>query len=191
MNARLDKQPVIPDDVIERYLSNLFGTSDPGAALHHMLTASAVSNAHTALGLVDPGQLRMTFYGIAPDGNMDTDQFIAQMIMSAVTEARRNEAVIHFIGLARELYAIIDDENEVTQNLARRLKADRKLEEHPAAIEMTLLYAACSDGRRWTGEHFLTGPKAGTIAGPHLRVGALAPQERGSLQRLIRTAVGL
>lgn len=182
---------MIPDDVIENYLSNLFGRSEPGQVIHHLLFATAEPADHTALGLPDPGKLKVAIYAIAPTGDVDADRFVSQTIMAAIAEAHRNKTAVHFAGLAMEAHAVKDDGTEVTGNLARRLVADRKLQEHPGAVEVTRLYAACRDGRRWTGEHILTGPKAGTISGPRLRVGALAPQESGPQQRLVRAAVDL
>jgi hypothetical protein len=182
---------VIQDEVIDGYLDNLFGSSEPGQTMHHMLFATAGAADRTALGLPTPDGLKVTYYAIAPTEEVDADQFVAQTIVAAIAEARQKDAVVYFAGLAVEGYAVIDDGTELTENLARRLQADRKLEEHPGAVEVTRLYAACRDGRRWVGEHHLTGPKAGTVSGPQVRVGALARQEGGLHQRLVRAAVGL
>lgn len=182
---------MIPDDVIEKYLSTLFGNSEPGAVIHSLLVVAADPADHTALGFPDPEKLQGTFYAIAPDETVDADQFVSQAITAAAVQAQKDATVIHFAGLAMEAYTVADDGCEVTENLARRLTADRKLSEHPAAVEVTMLYAACRDGRRWGGEHYLTGPKAGTKSGPQVWVGPLAPQERGSRKRLIRAVVGL
>lgn len=183
---------MISDDVINGYLGTLLGNSDPGQVIHHLLIAAAEPADRTALGFPDPNKLGVSVYVIAPTGGVDAaDQLVAQAIRAAVVEARQNNRVIYFAGLAMEVYAVEDDGTEVTENLARRLTADRKLEEHPAAVEVTRLYAACRDGRRWTGEHFLTGPKAGTVWGPKVCVGALTARESGLHQRLVREVVGL
>lgn len=183
---------MIPDDLVGEYLATLFGRSEPGDRLHHLLLATAEPDGHTALGLPDPARHRVTFYAIAPDGgDEDAELFVAKTITAAVVHAREAGATAYFAGLAMEVHAVVDDGNEVTENLARRLHADRKLAEHPSVCEMTWLYAACRDGRRWTGQHYLAGPKAGTICGPTLRTGALTPQEAGTHQWLIRLAVGM
>jgi hypothetical protein len=182
---------VIPDDVIEGYLGVLLGQSTPGQALHHFLIAAADPADCTILGLPQPDKLKVSMYAIAPDSTVDPDRFVAQAMTAAVVELRQNSQVVYFTGLAMEVYGVVNDGTEVTQNLARRLIADRKLEEHPSSFEATRLYAACRDGRRWTGEHFLTGPRAGTILGPTMRVGALMAQESGLHQHVVRAAVGL
>ncbi|HCU49983.1 MAG TPA: hypothetical protein DGG94_09325 [Micromonosporaceae bacterium] len=182
---------MIPDEVIEGYLGMLFGNSEPGQLLHHLLVATAAPADHTALGFPQTDKLKVTIYAIAPTGDVDAGQFVAKTIRTAIVEARRGETVPYFAGLAMEVHTVDDDGNEVTENLARRLGADRKLQDHPAAVEVTLLYAACRDGRRWVGEHLLTGDRAGTVVGPEMRVGAIGPQESGTHQRLVRAAVGL
>lgn len=179
---------MIPQDVIDGYLSSLFGRSEPGQTMHHLLVATANPADGSVLGIPN---LEVAVYAIAPTGDVDAEQLLAETIMTAIVWARRKGAVVHFAGLAMEVYTIADDGNEVTENRARLLLAERRLQEHPDAVEMTRLYAACRDGRRWTGGHILTGPKAGTVSGPHARVGGIAPQEKGMHQRLVRAAVGL
>jgi hypothetical protein len=182
---------VIPEEVIDGYLGNLLGTSEPGQTIHHLLLATADPADLTALGFPEPDKLEVSIYAIAPTGDVNADRFVAQTIAAAVTETQRSGAMVYFAGLAMEVHAVIADGSEVTENLARRLQADRKLEEHPGVVEVTFLYAACRDGRRWTGRHVLTGPKAGAISGPTVRVGKLASQEDGQHQWLVRLAVGL
>lgn len=182
---------MISDDKIEGYLDTLFGHSDPGDVMHHLLVASAEPADHNALGLPNPDKLAVTLYAIAPDNTVNADQFVSKTIAAAIAEAHDKQATIYFAALAMEVHAVAADGNEATENLARRLGADRKLQEHPAAVEVTRLYAACRDGRRWTGDHILTGPRAGTIDGPQVRVGVLRRREIGPQQRLIRLAVGL
>lgn len=179
----------IPDDLIDTYLTGLFGRSEPGDVMHHLYVAAA-EPSRNALGLVDPDKIHGTIYAIAPDETVDVNQFIAETIMGAKIEAHKNSRTIHFAGLAMEVHkAILPEDDEVAENLARRLHADRKLAEHPTAVEVTRLYAASRDGRRWIGEHYLTGATAGTIVGPDLRVGGLANDEREPLHRLIRALV--
>jgi hypothetical protein len=182
----------IADDMITDYLSSLLGTSSPGDTMHHLLVVAAdPGRPRTPLGLVEPDALKATLYAIAQDDTVDAQQFIGKVIIGAAVDAHRAGLVIHFAGLALEAYTVWlpNDGDEAAENLARRLSADHKLEEHPSAVEMTKLYAACSDGRRWLGSHALTGPPAGKIDGPELRVGGLAHDEREWYQRMIRTLV--
>jgi hypothetical protein len=182
---------VIPDETITRYLSGLFGNSEPGARLHQMMFATAALDDLTALGLPDPAKLQLTIYAIAPTGEVDADAFVAQSIAAAIAEAHHQRIQPWFAGLAMERVMVGFDGNEVSENLARRLRADRKLQDHPASTEATELYAACRDGRRWWGRHLLTGDRAGKITGPMLMGGPLRPREQGPHQALIRQAVGL
>lgn len=182
---------MIPDELIEGYLASLLGNSEPGQALHHLMFATAAAADLTPLGIPQTDKLKVHIYAIAPTADVDAGRFITQTIQTAIVEARQRQTLPYFAGLAIEAHTVADDGTEVTENLARRLGADRQLQDHPAAVEVTLLYAACRDGRRWIGEHILTGAEAGTIVGPELRVGAPGPQESGIHKRLVRAAVGL
>lgn len=181
---------IVDDDTITGYLGHLLGRSEPGAVLHTLMVATAEPGHRSALGLVESDKLHNSVYAIAPDDTVDADQFIAKVIMNAAIEAHTAGRVILFAGLAIEAHkALLPEDDEVSENRARRLQADRKLHEHPTAVEVTRLYAAASDGRRWVGEHYLTGPMAGTIIGPEVRVGSLANDEREPQHRLVRLLV--
>lgn len=183
---------MISDDLIDKYLATLLGNSDPGDTMHQLVIAAAKATDCNALGLIPPDKINLTVYAIANDETVNPENFVGTVIMSAMVETRAAGKLAYFAGLAIEAHAVKDDGNEVTENLSRRLQADRKLEEHPAAIEVTRMYAACRDGRRWTGEHQLTGPNAGTVNGPKLRVGPVVHGwETALTQRLVRAAVGL
>lgn len=178
----------LPDDLVTRYLGQLFGHSTPGDGLHHLLTAMADPTEANAFGLPDPDKLAVFIYAIAPDGSAaEVESLIAKTVAMSVIEADQQGKVIHFAGLAVECHQV--PAGVARKDVARRLQDDGKLQEHPDAFEVTRLYAACRDGRRWTGQHFLTGPKADTIVGPTLRVGGLADDERGPHSRLVRAAV--
>jgi hypothetical protein len=182
---------VIPDDVIDTYLTVLFGRSDPGQAIHHMLLATA-DTADTPFGFPDPQKLKVSMFALAPTDEIDPEQFITECIAGGIIEQHLEHATIYFAGVALEVHSVEPDGTELTENLARRMGADKLLHEHPAACEITWLYAACRDGRRWTGRHYLTGPKQGTIIGPDTRFGlALSDHEIGPRQFMIRRAVGL
>lgn len=184
-------QAILPDDVVDGYLSGLLGTSDPGDTMHHLLVSSGGTAAMNAFGQPIPGKLEVTIYAMAPDDSVDADGFVAKTIMAAVVDARQKNRTIYFAALAREVHVVIADGTELTENLARRLGADKKLHEHPSAVEVTQLYAVCRDGRRWAGEHYLTGPKAGTVDGPTLLQGSLRYDEHDVHRRLLRIAVGI
>lgn len=178
-------------EVVEDYLRILFGRSDPGDTIHHLLIASCPPEDRTALGGVQTDKLQLSMYAIAPVGPIDVERFIAQSIRDAIAQQRRDGLVPYFAGLAREMLHLDIEGDEVAENRARRMRADGKLQDHPDAAEVTLLYAACTDGRRWVGEHVLTGAKAGTVVGPELRNGAITAEESGLHKRLVRVAAGL
>lgn len=180
------------DDEIASYLDTLFGHSTPGQIAHQMLIAfTEPGNHQNALGMLDPAQLKLEMAAIAPDASVDTDQFIAKSILTGVTELWLENNVIHFVGVTVEaLHVGLEGLDEAAKAEVRRLQAEGRLFEHPAAAEVTRLYAASRDGRRWVGRHNLTGPKAGTIDGPTELRGELYPfKERGVWQSVIRAAV--
>jgi len=182
----------IAEETLTGYINSLFGYSSPGDTLHHLLIASAAPGSLGPLGVLDSDALKVTAFVIAPDESVEsTERFVDKVIIAAAVEARKEGRVIHFAGLTIEAHTVQlpEDVDERVENLARRLDADGKLEEHPNAIEVTTLYAACGDGRRWVGTHYLTGPEAGRIEGPDLRVGGLAHDERRHHQRMLRKLV--
>jgi hypothetical protein len=181
---------LISDETIEKYLSALFGNSDPGQTTHHMLTATI---GRTPLGLLDTdSEPHVQWLAIAPD-NPDVDNLVAQTIMMVAGEAVRDKRVMVFAGLAMEQLAVdLEDADEADRRLAQRLMADGELLfKHPKAFEATRLYAVCHDGRRWAGEHYLTGRRAGEVDGPRLLTGALTRTDAGTVRRMIRVLVGL
>lgn len=182
--------PLLPDSITGAYLGTVFGRSEPGEAMHRLLVATAPPGSSTMFGLPD---LSAAFIMIAPVGGsaVEADQFVNQSVMAAIVDARRKGTVIHFAGLAMEMHGVAYDGNEVTENRARVLLADGRLEEHAAAVEVTKLYAAARDGRRWTGVHTLTGARAGHITGPTVRTGSIDLDEEGMPWQLIRAAVGI
>ncbi len=184
---------MIATDVVDKYLRTCFGNSEPGDTMHHLLVAEANPNARGPLGQVDPDELRVTIYAIAPVGpDIKPEDFIAQTITAATVQAHQRGHVIHFAALTKEAHVVICDGNdEVMENRSRRMLADRQLEQHPLAVEASILYAAASDGRRWGGTHTLTGPDAGQVAGPTEIVGPIRRSELGIHERLIRMAVGI
>lgn len=179
---------MVTSEQVDGYLACLFGRSDPGQEFHQLLVAHADPAGRTALGMPT---MQSSIFAIAPTQDVDAAAFVSQCIRRATTTIRESGHVIHFAGLAMEVWTVADDGTKATENRVRRLLADRKLQEHPAAVEVTQLYAACRDGRRWVGTHLLTGPRAGAVLGPQVRTGPFTPGESGPHQRLIQLAVGL
>lgn len=180
----------ITEDAITGYLSTMLKFSDPGDTMHHLLAVAADRDAGGPLGVIDDAKLSATMYAIAPDDTVDAETFVRQVVTGAAIEAYKAKQVIHFAILTIETYMVLGVEHdEVKANLARRLEADKKLQEHPDVAEVTLLYGAARDGRRWDGRRILTGPRAGHQDGPDVIVGGLQPDERDMTKRMIRELV--
>lgn len=181
----------LPEDTVTTYLNMLFGSSEPGDAIHHLLVAALPIGEYTPLGLPDYAKLEVTFFAIAPVPPVDPEEFITRSIVAAISQHVLDEKIVHFMGLATELLEVVHSGSEISNDLAEKLHTERRLDEHPSVEEVTRLYAAARDGRRWWGRHILTGLTAG-VTGPVTLVGGLdADYESQHPQaKLIRAAVG-
>jgi hypothetical protein len=184
---------VISDDMIDKYIDVLFGHSKPGAMLHNFLIVSVDREQPTdALGLIPTDALKSALYAIDSVGETPPEALIAQTMTAAVVQRIENRELPVFAGLAIETHAVLKGpRDQAAEQLARQLHGQRRLHEHPDVVEVTMLYAACIDGRRWTGEHILTGPRAGEAPYVTTEVGPLSPYERGQLSYMVRMIVGL
>lgn len=171
---------VFTDEEIDAQLRFLLEHSEPGATIHHLVIVA----------VDDQGEPHVTLYAIAPTEEVNPEQFIIQTIALAVVKTMKDK-VIYFAALAIEGHAVFFDGDETDNNLAQNLLAGHRLEEHPRSFEVTHLYAAALDGRRWTGHRHLTGPTAGQTDGPKVHTDKLAVEEVSLFPRLIRKAVGL
>jgi hypothetical protein len=181
--------PAFSDEKILRVISPNFGGSSPGDELHHLVLGVSTP---TALGVPDLG---VHVFAIAPaDLTEPAEMFVARTIVAAAVETAP-KGQIYLAALTIETHAVHmpEDRDEVTENRARRMRSDERLQDHELAVEQTMLYAAVRDGRRWHGSHYLTGPEAGVVDGPH----ATGPGERVDADygmpcsQLIRRTVGL
>jgi hypothetical protein len=173
-------------ETMDGWLGWLLSQAEPGQVLHHLVV---IRGARTPLGLPDPEKWEAHGYAVAPVGDRDPMDLIVKTVQRATRDAHPD--LISFMGLAVEGYGVHDDGDEVTENLARRLRADGRLQDHPKQVEVTKLYAACRDGRRWSAERIVTGPRAGEVIGPAIRTAGLAGDEVSPEKRLIRAAVGM
>jgi hypothetical protein len=170
-------------------IGTYFGRSQPGDELHHLVLARPGRNA---LGLPDLTRPQIAVYALAPANPAEPpEQFIGRSVLAAVAQ-ELNQGPLWGAVLTLEQHHVHALGDEVAENRARRMAHDQQLEQHPDAVEATVLYAACADARRWHGNHWLTGPRAGTIDGPHLLSRGPDPErDGGSLARVIRHAVGI
>lgn len=173
-----------------KQLDMLLTGSEPGASLHHLHTLVCPAAAVGPLGGYDPASVQFDVHAFAPAGDrgFDTAGWLARAIAATGRHyAGRGKAVL-FAGLAQEVWSV-----RPMDELARRLNREGRLEEHPGAVESTLVYAACHDGRRWRGRRYLSGPQAGTADGVATLVGRLDAYEAYGMPAAphLRRLVGL
>jgi len=177
----------IPEDTITQHLDTLLTSSEPGATMHHLHVIAAPTGAVGPLGLPDEKQLDVTIYAIAPTEDVSVEEFIGKVVMAAAAEAHDKGTRVLFAGLSQEAYTVspMDD-------LGLRLVREGRLSEHPDAAEVTIVYAAAADGRRWRGRRWLTGPRAGTAEPIEVLAGRPQPGEGQGVTAapLIRRLVG-
>lgn len=179
----------LDDADIGQWLDTLFGHSEPGAAMHHLLLAVTGPAGRDALGLPAPAEIEVTICAIAPvnESARDAEDFVTRAIGAAIIDTVRKGSTIHFAGLAMENLVATGSRAEMAE--AQRTLATGGLENHPGVIEATHLYAAARDGRRWAGVHLLTGPEAGRKEGPTLHTGPLLATEHSVRRAMLRAAV--
>lgn len=157
---------MVPDEDILRDVNYLLTNSDPGDELHHMFVTAAPRNA---FGLPDLDNIHRSVYAISYDGS--DPNLLTKVVVAAGIEQFKNKRTILYAAGALET-VFVDRSEETDDGLAAKLSAEHRLSEHPKAQEITVVYAACSDGRRWTGRRYLTGPKAGQVDDAVMLVGA-------------------
>lgn len=168
-----------------KHLESLLSTSTAESSLHHL---HIVSGPVGPLGMPDPEKLQVTIYAIAPDETVNAGRFICKTIAAAAVNSAQADHVIVFAGLSQEVWAVVDtDTPELVQDLVRQ----GRLREHPDAIDVTMVYAACRDGRRWTGRRYLSGPRANTTDDVKLLVGPPDHTEASRPAKMVRSLVGM
>lgn len=165
--------------------------SDPGDTLHHLSLLRAPADAIGPLGTLDEDQLQTHIWAIDASGpNTSVDAMIAQSTLGALADATREGDIVHFAVLSQETWVV----KSIDLDQARQERAKyATLAEHPDSMEVTMIYAAARDGRRWRGRRYLTGPQAGQTENVDLLVG---PPRRGESQgiaaeQFVRLMVGL
>lgn len=174
----------IPEEDIVGHLNWLLEQADPGDVMHHLVVVAA--GGLGPLGIPDAENLAASVHAIAPVGKGDVRQFIARTIVGVGVEYAAKGRPIMFAALSQEVLIVEGMDAE-----ADRLLAEGRLDEHPDVREVTLVYGACRDGRRWRSQRWLTGPKVGQTEDVELLVGRLDPQEVGGVAGLVRRLVGL
>jgi hypothetical protein len=177
---------IVDDAEVLRIISTVFGCSEPGAQVHQLVLVR--ETRHPVLGTPQPV---IGLHGILPtfDNAIANEQFVVTAIANALDENPNPVLAVFTMEMFGIAGPVLD---EVAENRARVLHAEGHLGRHEDAIEFTWLYAAHADGRRWTGEHHLTGAEAGTVEGPTcLPRGERAQSDGRPVARQIRAGVGL
>lgn len=178
---------MIPEEMIHQQLDFLASNADPDSAMHHLHVVAAPQSAAGPLGLPDTDRLEVAVYAIAPTKAVDPELFTAKTVAAAGREHRDKNMVVLFAAIAQSTWAV-----DPMDDLGRRLMAEGRLFDHPRVADMSIVYAACRDGRRWRAAHWLSGPRAGTSEQVDLLVGAPQPGEgRLAAAKMIRAIVGL
>lgn len=183
----------IPEAMITENLNWHLTQADPGQILHHMTVMRADPDALGPLGLIDPAKIGTHVYAIAPAGDVG-EQLIAGAARKAITDARDSGHRILFVALSEEVWGIPNTADAAAKAHARELfAAGKTLAQHPDVEEATLVYGACSDGRRWRGRRYVTGTAAGETPTIDLLVGAPRRGESQGVaaEALLRRMVGL
>lgn len=161
---------------------SMFGTSDPGDSLHQLVILVGNTDRKPEVHV----------YALAPTDDVDVRDFVTNTARRIILEMRQKNQVALFAMLVLEINTrIVDPENTEEINRCREMVRNRILDQHPEAREVSLMYAAASDGRRWTGWHELTGPKAGYKDGPTLLEGPLTQNEIMWNGVIVRQIVGI
>lgn len=177
---------------IDSLIGMYFGKSVPGACLHY-LVIGVWAGARSPLGLP---RLTVTVGAIDDTPNGDDWRpgvFIGKSIIGMTVEAMQTGPVVMAV-LTREILAAKLPAGAPASARAEldRLADAGRLQDSPFAEEVTVLYAAHADGRRWHGTHRLTGPSAGQVDGPTgLRVGERHSSDQDPFHQMLRKAVGL
>lgn len=187
-----ERTTVIPEDTVMQHLNALLTDSKPGDTLHHLHVVS--TSAVGPLGLPDPDKLQTAICIIDYTLNEaePVERFVARAIASVgIDHARRGRTIV-FAAFSNAAWAV----ENIDPKLGAQLEAERKIHEHPDMVEVTGVYAACRDGRRWRSRRWLTGPKADQIEDATLLVGRVDPEECGdtvipAFAALVRKLVGV
>lgn len=178
----------IPEEQIMSHLDNLLTSSKPGATLQYLHMVVAPMGP---LGLPDESKAEVFIYAIVPDESSEaTMDFVRKTIVSAALDHSQHKRVPLFAGLSHEFWSVMKDDAD---EMAERLSKEGRLCEHPAAVELTTVYAACRDGRRYQSARYLTGPKAGETHDVRTWIGPICQSEGWGLSTspLVRRLVGL
>ncbi len=179
---------MVPEEKIKQALDYLVNSSNEGDVMQCMITVYSPMSGVGPLGIPDATKLETAVYALAPVAPVDALAWTQQQIRQAGFRHRLNGEQVLFAAISQEMYEVaaedFDDE-------ARRLRAAGRLQDHPRVTEVSLVYGACADGRRWRTHRHLTGPERGASPVELLEGGFRPNEERGRVERLVCQLVGL
>jgi hypothetical protein len=156
------------EELMMSQLDFLLSSSGPGDEIQglHIITAP-----RGPLGTPDESQMEVTVYAIVPD---ETPTATMSLVRKVIATAAAQDVDVLFAAVRLELWTVTLAGLDARQMAeVGRFQREERLREHPAATEITVVYAACHDGRRWGGVRHLTGPKAGQKEAVNMYVGRL------------------
>ena len=169
----------IPEEMIMQHMDMLLNSSKPGAELQYLHVISAGKNAARGpLGMPGKSALEAMICAIVPDTPtpQEVPAWIRKACAGIYAEHINEGKTIMFAATGQEVWvAPVRNERE------RRLRAEGRLDEHPEAIEATIVYGAARDGRRWRGMRYLTGPNAGEKVAVDTLVGRIQRSETAGI----------
>lgn len=179
----------VPDEKIEGWLDHMLSQADPGDSTHTLVLA------HAKPGALGVAELESTYAVLAyvPTEQFPTiERFITVAISKLAHEARADGPIYLAVLAVEGVRVNLTNAGEEVENRARRMQGDGQLMDHELAEEVTFLYAACADGRRWHGKRWYRGARAGKKDGPlMLQPWQRDRSDRWSSARLLRAVVGL
>lgn len=173
----------IPEDMIIDSLNTLLSHSEPGDDMQYLHIISAPADAAFGpLGVADESQLEEVICGIVPDTPtpLQAPDHIRKAIAAMAAQQEADGKTVMFAAASHEVGAV-DSLTNHDDDLAKQLQREGRLHKHPNAAELTIVYAACRDGRRWRGSRYLTGPRASETIEPNMIVGPIRTRETSGI----------
>lgn len=166
----------IPEEMIISQLGLLLDQGDADSRMHHMHVVAAKPGALGPLGLPAEGALGTSVYAMFfdQDGPGGIEKWITKTIARSRFEHERRGDTILFVALSQSMWMVDEEHFDV---LARKLMHEQRLYEHPHVADVTIVYGAARDGRRWRSRRWESGPKEGTTDQVELLVGRPDPGE--------------
>jgi hypothetical protein len=172
------------DNVING-IFRMFGDSKPGDSIHNLIVVAADRS----------GKFHTSVYAIVHTPDTTLGWLLSSTFNMAANSTAKDGHTTVFAMLSLEINTTkfpqgIDEASVAERERQLQMRAQHRLDEHEHSREVTMMYSAAADGRRWTGWYEITGPNAGSKTGPTELTGPVTKQEIGLQHRLVRRLVG-